>query len=65
MIDPGGGHANNLGHRAIAERIFEVLDQNCSDLSQQAFELRKNFKQSRGESVLKAVLKQRTNFSGA
>lgn len=63
MIDPGGGHANNLGHRAIAERIFEVLDQNC--ISQQAFELRKNFKQSRGESVLKAVLKQRTNFSGA
>jgi lysophospholipase L1-like esterase len=55
MIDPDGVHANNLGHRVIANRIFEVLAQNCSGLSQQAFELRKNFAQWRDESVLKAV----------
>lgn len=28
MIDPDGMHANNLGHRVIADRIFEVLVQN-------------------------------------
>jgi len=55
MIDPDGVHANNLGHRVIANRIFEVLAQNCSGLSQKAFELRKTFKQWRDESVLKKV----------
>jgi lysophospholipase L1-like esterase len=55
MIDPDGVHANNLGHRVIANRIFEVLAQNCSCLSQKAFELRKNFKPWRDESVLKKV----------
>ena len=53
VIDPDGVHANNLGHRVIANRIFEVLAQNCSGLAQKAFELRKNFKQWRDESVLK------------
>ena len=53
MIDPDGVHANNLGHRVIANRIFEVLAQNCSGLSQKAFELRKTFKPWRDESVLK------------
>lgn len=55
MVDPDGVHANNLGHRVIANRIFEVLAQNCSGLSQKAFELRKNFKQWRDESVLKQL----------
>jgi lysophospholipase L1-like esterase len=55
MIDPDGVHANNLGHRVIANRIFEVLAQNCSGLSLKAFELRKNFKQWRDESVLKQL----------
>ena len=55
MIDPDGVHANNLGHQIIANRIFEVLAQNCSGLSQKAFDLRQNFKQSRDESVLKRV----------
>ncbi|MGH9511399.1 MAG: SGNH/GDSL hydrolase family protein [Terriglobales bacterium] len=54
MIDPDGVHANNLGHRVIANRI-EVLAQNCSGLSHKAFELRKNFKQWRDESVLKQL----------
>jgi lysophospholipase L1-like esterase len=55
MIDPDGVHANNLGHRVVANRIFEVLAQNCSGLSQKAVELRKNFQQWRDESVLKRV----------
>ena len=45
MIDPENGvHPNNLGHRIIADRIFSVLAQNCSCLSQRSFELRKTMK---------------------
>lgn len=44
-VDPVDGvHPSNLGHRLIANRIFEVLAQNCSALSQKAVELRKTFK---------------------
>jgi lysophospholipase L1-like esterase len=44
-VDPVDGvHPNNLGHRLIANRVFEVLAQNCSGLSQKALELRKTFK---------------------
>ena len=53
MIDPDGVHANNLGHRVIADRIFEVLAQNCSTLSRKAFQLRESFKPWRDESVLR------------
>lgn len=55
MIDPDGVHANNLGHRVIANRVFEVLAQNCSGLAEKSFELRKNFQQWRDESVLKQL----------
>lgn len=55
MVDPDGVHANNLGHQVIANRIFEVLAQNCSGLSEKAFALRKNFQQWRDESVLKQL----------
>ena len=55
MIDPDGVHANNLGHRVVANRVFEVLAQNCSGLSEKAVELRKNFKPWRDETVLKQV----------
>ncbi len=41
-VDPKDGvHLNNLGHRLVANRIFEVLGQNCSCLSQKAMMLRK------------------------
>ncbi len=44
-VDPVDGvHPNNLGHRLIANRVFEALAQNCSGLSQKALELRKTFK---------------------
>jgi len=48
MVDPVDGvHPNNLGHQVIADRIFEVLAQNCSALSQRAVELRRTMKQWR------------------
>lgn len=47
MIDTDGVHPNNLGHRVIANRIFEVLAQNCSALSGKAFQLRKTMKRWR------------------
>ncbi len=53
MVDPDGVHANNLGHRVIANRVFEVLAQNCSALAQSAVELRKTFEPWRDESVLR------------
>lgn len=33
MIHPDGVHANDLGHRVIAHRIFEALAQRCSCLA--------------------------------
>ena len=33
MIHYDGVHANDLGHRIVANRIFEVLAQNCSALA--------------------------------
>ena len=47
MIDTDGVHPNNLGHRVIANRIFEVLAQNCSALSGKAFQQRKSMKRWR------------------
>jgi acyl-CoA thioesterase I len=52
LIDEDGVHPNNLGHRIIANRIFEVLAQNCSALSGTALERRKSFKAWRDESEL-------------
>lgn len=47
-VDPiDGVHPNKLGHRIIADKIFEVLAQNCSCLSQKAMALRKTMKQWR------------------
>ena len=53
MVDPDGVHANNLGHRVIANRVFEVLAGNCSALAQSAVESRKTFEPWRDESVLR------------
>lgn len=45
MVDPENGvHPNNLGHRIIADRIFNVLAQNCSCLSQSAFAMKQTMK---------------------
>ena len=54
-IDPDGVHANNLGHRLVANRVFETLAQNCSCLAQSAIEARKSFQPWRDESVLRKL----------
>lgn len=52
-LDEDGVHPNNLGHTLVANRVFEVLAQNCSCLAQGALELRKTFKPWRDESGLR------------
>jgi len=54
-IDPDGVHANNLGHRLVANRVFETLAKNCSCLSESSVEARKTFTPWRDESVLKKL----------
>lgn len=47
-VDPKDGvHLNDLGHRLVANRVFEVLAQNCSCLAQKANALRKTMKEWR------------------
>jgi lysophospholipase L1-like esterase len=47
-----GCHANDLGHRIIANKIFEVLATNCSGLSLETKELEKSIPLWRDESTL-------------
>jgi lysophospholipase L1-like esterase len=54
MVHYDGIHANDLGHRIIANQIFEVLAQNCSGLAKKTKELEKTSPRWRDESVLKA-----------
>jgi lysophospholipase L1-like esterase len=54
-IDPDGVHANNLGHRLVANKVFETLAKNCSCLAASAVEARKTFQPWRDESVLKKL----------
>ncbi|MCH2202726.1 MAG: SGNH/GDSL hydrolase family protein [Fuerstiella sp.] len=46
-------HANDLGHRIVANRIFEVLASNCSGLARETRELEKHIPPWRDESVLR------------
>ncbi len=54
MIHYDGVHANDLGHRIVANRVFEVLAQNCSGLAKQTKEAERRSPRWRDESVLKA-----------
>jgi lysophospholipase L1-like esterase len=54
-IDPDGVHANNLGHRLVANKVFEILAKNCSCLAESAVEARKTFAPWRDESVLRKL----------
>jgi len=54
MIHYDGVHANDLGHRIIANEVFEVLAQNCSCLARHTKELEKTSPRWRDESTLKA-----------
>ena len=53
MIHYDGVHANDLGHRIVANRIFEVLAQNCSCLGRKTKEAEKTAPRWRDESSLK------------
>lgn len=54
MVHYDGVHANDLGHRIIANRIFEVLAQNCSGLALHTKKAEMISPRWRDESVLKA-----------
>jgi lysophospholipase L1-like esterase len=54
MVHYDGVHANDLGHRIIANRVFEVLAQNCSGLAVRTKALEESIPRWRDESTLKA-----------
>ncbi len=56
MIHYDGVHANDLGHRIVANRIFEVLAQNCSCLAKKTKEAEKTSPRWRDESTLRSGL---------
>jgi lysophospholipase L1-like esterase len=58
MVHYDGIHANDLGHRIIANQIFEVLAQQCSGLAQKTRELEKTSPRWRDETMLKADYKK-------
>ncbi len=52
LVHHDGVHANDLGHRIVANRIFEVLAHNCSGLALETRELEKRIPPWRDESTL-------------
>jgi len=52
LVHHDGVHANDLGHRIVANKIFEVLATNCSGLSLETKTLEKNIPPWRDESIL-------------
>ncbi len=53
LVHHDGVHANDLGHRIVANRIFEVLATNCSGLARETKELEQHIPRWRDESVLR------------
>ncbi len=54
MVHYDGVHANDLGHRIIACKVFEILAQNCSCLAKRTKELEKISPEWRDETMLQA-----------
>ena len=52
LVHHAGCHANDLGHRIVANKIFEVLAANCSGLAIETRELEKHIAPWRDESTL-------------
>jgi len=52
LVHHDGVHANDLGHRLVANKIFEVLAANCSGLARETQELEKHIPRWRDETVL-------------
>ena len=61
MVHDDGVHANDLGHRIIANEIFKVLAQHCSGLAIRTKRLEKTSDRWRDESVLKADYGHKTD----
>ena len=54
MVHSDGVHANDLGHRLIAHRVFETLAQHCSGLAVRTQRLERTSERWRDESTLQA-----------
>ena len=54
LVHDDGVHANDLGHRIVANRMFEVLASNCSGLARETKHLEQHIPPWRDESTLKA-----------
>lgn len=54
LVHHDGVHSNDLGHRLVANKIFEVLAANCSGLATETRELEKNIPPWRDESTLQS-----------
>ncbi|MBH06215.1 MAG: hypothetical protein CMJ20_07820 [Phycisphaeraceae bacterium] len=54
MVHDDGVHQNDLGHRIVANRMFEVLAQHCSCLAKRTKVAEKNSPLWRDESTLRA-----------
>ena len=52
LVHNDGVHANDLGHRVVANKMFEILAANCSGLSMATRELEKEIAPWRDESTL-------------
>jgi len=63
VVDRDGVHPNNLGHRLIAGRVFEVLARNCSIMARKADQDRDTFVQWRDESHFKEGFEAREGGS--
>jgi lysophospholipase L1-like esterase len=61
MVHDDGVHANDLGHRIIANEIFKVLAQHCSGLAIRTKRLEKTSDRWRDESVLKTDYGHKTD----
>jgi lysophospholipase L1-like esterase len=53
LVHFDGVHANDLGHRVVANKIFEILASNCSGLAKETKYLERQFNLWRDESVLR------------
>ena len=60
MVHYDGCHANDLGHRIVANRIFEVLAQNCSGLARWTKSQERAIPRWRDESCLKTGFADRS-----
>ena len=54
LVHHDGVHANDLGHLVVANKIFEVLAQNCSGLAKHTKEMEQQIPPWRDESMLRA-----------